>query len=404
MAAGDRPAAPPRLWWCNAGFDLTLAHGGGKVPAPVLAAARRLEWDLWPALAPRDALLVSEPPPPGFREGLEAVGLELPRFVTAEEAAASCAGHLFTPFGWNAAAEARARETGARMDAPGLEVVRRVNAREFGASLDPDTPVAVLRTVRELDAWLAAAPPGRYVAKGRHGFAGIAQQRFALPADAGEAHRLRERLRRLHARHDGLCMEPWHDIVDEWGTVARVSRDARVSPPRMHRLFAAPGGGFAGACAGPGAVPEPVARELRRAVERVGAALHAAGYHGPFAFDAYTHRVGGGTRLRAPSDLNVRISMASSLHGMLARFPGRAIFFAQFSATAFGFPDQFHEISRASEILSFNSASRRGFLLITPQLALPRFSAAFIGEDVTDVTTQRDVFMRVLARQGGLSS
>src|SRR5690606_10969722 len=80
-------APRPRLWWCNAGFDLTLAHGGGKMPARILEAAAAMTWPLWPALSPDDFLIVPEHPPEGWRTSLEAKGLRVPRFVTEAEVA-----------------------------------------------------------------------------------------------------------------------------------------------------------------------------------------------------------------------------------------------------------------------------------------------------------------------------
>src|SRR5690606_4558768 len=126
-------APRPRLWWCNADFDLTLAHGGGKMPAKILEAAGAMTWPLWPALAPDDFLIVPAAPPEGYREYLQGLGLRAPHFLTEGEAARrfSPPAHApapdaatsrpseqrriaeatpvvrFTPFGWNAAAVAR---------------------------------------------------------------------------------------------------------------------------------------------------------------------------------------------------------------------------------------------------------------------------------------------------------
>src|SRR5690606_35617654 len=134
-AAGAR-----RLWWCNADFDLALAHGGGKVPAAILAAARGMAWHMWPALAPGDALLVDAPPPRGFLEGLRAQGLAPPRFVVeGNPPPADLAGARFTPFGWNDEAHARleslARAGGrlAPAGGPSPDVVRRANGRALGS-------------------------------------------------------------------------------------------------------------------------------------------------------------------------------------------------------------------------------------------------------------------------------
>ncbi len=52
------------------------------------------------------------------------------------------------------------------------------------------------------------------------------------------------------------------------------------------------------------------AEPLQQAAERVGHALLAAGYHGPFGIDAYVHRTDRGVRvLRAISEINARYCM-----------------------------------------------------------------------------------------------
>ena len=59
------------------------------------------------------------------------------------------------------------------------------------------------------------------------------------------------------------------------------------------------------------------ARALRREVERVGAALHEAGYFGPFGVDAFTWRDrAGALRLQPRSEVNARWSMGFAASGL----------------------------------------------------------------------------------------
>ena len=413
--AGARRAAAPRLWWCNADFDLTLAHGGGKVPAPILAAARGMAWHMWPALAPGDALLVDAPPPPGFAEGLRAQGLAPPRFVTESVPPPDeLAGALFTPFGWNDAAHAcrnSLMQTGwslAPVAAPAPDVVRRVNSRAFASGLERnlfgDDAGVFCADHRAIDRWLNEAPRGRHVAKGNHGHAGIGQHRFAVPAAGSFPADLARVLRRLAARHGGVLVEPERKVLNEWGVLFRLARDGRLSPLRVHRLLSDSAGGFAGALIDPGDDPvwRTVRDEARDAIVRIAAALHAAGYHGPVGIDMFLHEHYGIPKLRPLVDLNARQSMAYPAHGLAARFPGRVVLVRQFPATmlrARGILDDLG-VMRYRDTLAFDSRARRGMIWLSPGLALSRHSFAFIGDSVADVFLMQDIFLVDASRCG----
>ncbi len=452
------PAAPrPRLWWCNADFDLTLAHGGGKMPARVLAAAGAMTWPLWPALAPEDTLIVPEPPPGGYRAYLEAMGLRVPRFVTEAEAARAMAspaarrgreGNVteregdggddglwrarFTPFGWSSLAAVRNAAMACPTPHPSLEVVRRVNSRAFSLEVErtlggEPARATFCATEKSVMAWLETAPAGRYVAKGNHGLAGIGQVRFEIPARpiagngaaaevaeaaevteaavANETVRLRAlsaALRRLAARQGGLVVEEELAVVREWGVLFRLGRDGRRSAVRRHRLLTGPEGGYAGAMtfdngARADALWDEHGANALNAVDGVARALHAAGYFGPVSLDMFVFEREGVRRLRPLVDLNARQSMAWPLHGLAARFPARTVLFRQFPAAAVRQFDDYHTLSRLCDNLSFDHESQRGAILLTPLLPFSRVSWAIIGRDEPDALALHEDLLGRLA-------
>lgn len=418
------------------------------MPARILEAAAAMTWPLWPALSPDDFLIVPEHPPEGWRTSLEAKGLRVPRFVTEAEVARTVppaprrapadvpaetfpargqpdgqdphdealARARFTPFGWNAAAAARNAAGRHPVPHPSPDVVRRVNSRAFSLELERDLcgdgacRAVFLAPKDDVRAWLETAAPGRYVAKGNHGLAGIGQLRFAITArenaagaaETAERARVAAALRKISARHGGLVVEEELEIVREWGVLFRLGRDGRRSPLRRHGLLSGPSGGYAGALVLPAhaaqgeALWNAHAAEAVRVIDGVARALHGAGYFGPVGVDMFVHRRGERRQVRPLVDLNARQSMAWPAHGLAARFPDKAVLFRQYPAKAFqSLRDG--DFSALRRVETFDGTSGRGAILLTPLLPLTRVSFAFVGDDEADVSAQHEHLLAALS-------
>jgi hypothetical protein len=420
-----RPQLQARLWWCNADFDLTLAHGGGKVPAKILEAARGMSWPLWPALAPGDALLVPAPPPAGYVEYLTEQGLTPPHFRTDPAGAVyanetppaasvvdlknpDTSDYTFTPFGWNAEAANRNAVRKNPASHPDPEVVRRVNSRAFSMELESALfgeaacPARFCDSRAAIEPWIATARPGRYVAKGNHGHAGIGQLRFAVDA----AHAAPEKaLQRLRERHGGIVIEEAHQIEREWGVLFRVGPESgpavfsKALPKafRVHRLLSDASGGYTGALGGPAVVEDPVwiriRSEVAAGVQKISDALSREGYFGPAGIDVYTHRrAHGETQLRVLVDLNARMTMAWPLHGLIARVPHQTVLLWQVPTSEIQLPSGYDSLKTFSDKLSFGSEANRRLIWVTPLLPLTRHTLAFIGAHEGDVMDMQAKF------------
>ncbi len=218
-------------------------------------------------------------------------------------------GRAYCPTAGALAALARA---GAAADpAPSMDVLRAVNDRAFACARFPDDAAgrAFVTSEADLAAYLAAAPEiaGGFLVKRRWSMSGRGHRRIArVPGEAD--------LRAVHAaiRDDcGVLVEPFvaiereaaiHGWLDEGGalTVGRpcvISVDARRA--------------FASARRGDDELPEDERAALLDAAARVGAALHAAGYFGPFGVDAFLYLDATGAPVfRAISEVNARMTMA----------------------------------------------------------------------------------------------
>jgi hypothetical protein len=415
-----RPAgARARRWWCNADFDLTLAHSGGKLPGAILAAAREMAWHFWPALAETDTLIVPAPPPDSFLKYISACGLRPPRFSTGpEEDDSGEADSLFTPFGWNAEAHRRNARHSRPAAAPDAEAVKRVNSRAFSAVLERENfpefacPATFCPNAADLRHWLNTALPGRYVAKGNHGQAGIGQIRFEIPENGSKSGQNApvpgyfRALSRLCQRMDGVVLEKEQNILAEFGVLFRLHKTGNISTIRVHHLLSEMNGKYSGACVAPEGVPnlilDPWLKNIEESVTRIARALCKEGYFGPVGVDMYVHESEGSARFRAITDINARCSMAWPVHGLAQCFQGRAVMVCPVSAEKI-FPSlDCDDMTIVTNNLFFDTKTRRGSILLTPPRASKRHSLAFVGNDVADVMSLRKTTLELLALKGKL--
>jgi hypothetical protein len=293
---------------------------------------------------------------------------------------------------------------------PDLEVVRRVNSRAFMLDLerrisgDSACRATLCASRQAVQDWLSQAAPGRYLAKGNHGLAGIGQMRFALD-QSGESlprEQVAAPLKRLADRHGGVVIEEELGVVREWGVLFRVAPDGRRSAVQRHRLLSGATGGYLGCLVLPGSQAEGEGEwashhdTAERTVDAVAAALHHEGYFGPVGLDMFLHSHGEQLRFRPLVDLNARQSMAWPAHGLAARFADRAVLFRQFPAKSIRIPDHYAALD---DLISFDRRAHRGAIWITPLLPLTRVSVAFVGHDEADVLALHQEFLRFVSRE-----
>ena len=400
----------------NADFDLTLAHGGGKIPAKILEAARGMAWHFWPALPETDTLIVPAPPPASFLAYLAACGLRPPRFVVEgsdsalQSGAPKNASRLFTPFGWNEEAHLRNALYHPSSQAPDPAVVKKVNSRAFSAVKEREIfssaacPAIFFKSPKTLKTWLEAAPPGRYVAKGNHGLAGIGQIRFEIPAAQPAEDGLFKVLSRLCNRMEGVVLEEEQRVLTEFGVLFHLSKTGNISTIRIHHLLCGIDGNFSGAWVVPHGEPDPILDPWRNLIEesaaRIASVLCEEGYFGPVGIDMYVTEKNGRMFLRPLVDLNARCSMAWPVHGLAQCFQGRAVMVENFASSRFKMANDLDGMTSARNKLHFDTKRLRGFVWLTPLVSSKRHSLAFVGNDATDVMNVRNMTIELLALKG----
>lgn len=206
---------------------------------------------------------------------------------------------------------------------PSFEVLRHVNGRAFCASLGPTLEGArFVTTLEDATRVLSAPPPiGRqWRAKRAFGMAGRAQRPIAPGAlsDADVAY-----LRASIEREGGIQLEPEVDLVRELALHGMLSPTGALRVGRLVEqrcdatgqwLESRPLGSSSALQASRHA---SLHASLHAEAERVGHALHAAGYFGPFGIDAFEYRAGPEVHLNPRSEINARYSMGYPASGLL---------------------------------------------------------------------------------------
>jgi len=284
----------PRAWVLNLDAEHELEGGPRYAPTRRLRSivereSRRL---LGTLVAPGDVVLSCDPEE---NAGLDARGLRgLAWSPTPRALRALCA----------AGAEPAA--------APGVEVLRRVNARPFAAAVR--APLvrasfarAVARNLEEVLPLLERPAPLGWLVRRTFGTAGRGRRR--IPAgrpDAVERAWLIASLRR-----GPLVVEPWVEILCEYTRSGWVRPDGAVivSPP-CFQAVSREGAWRRTEAAERGELAREDDRRLEEACARAGEALAAAGYHGAFGIDAFRHRTAAGASALNPlSEINARFTM-----------------------------------------------------------------------------------------------
>jgi len=291
------PTAGPRAWVLNLDAEHELAAGRRYAPTRHVAAlVERESARLIGALVRPGDVVVTE-------EGLRCKAPELAR-------AAGLPGLAWSP---TPRARSLLERAGACLaPAPGIDILRRVNARPFAATvrapLSADSFAKLV--VCDLDAALSAlgrrAPLG-WLVRRTFGAAGRGRRRLAAGRpDAAERAWLVASL-----RQGPLTIEPWVEVTREFTRCAWVTPGGRllVSAPCL-QATTRQGAWTLTERAPAGSVTAGEDECLEEAVRAAGAALAGAGYHGPFGIDAYRHRTdGGGEVLNPLSEINARFTM-----------------------------------------------------------------------------------------------
>jgi hypothetical protein len=195
--------------------------------------------------------------------------------------------------------------------APSLDVLRRVSSRRFSAELGQTLEGArFASTLAEVDETIASFGERRLVMKRAHSHAGRGQRRLVRSETTAAERAWIEASLPL----GGLQIEPEVAIEIEFATHGYAHEDGRIEVAAPKILVCDRRGAWIETRpSAPGEIGEGDAAALVAEAERVGRALHAARYFGPFGVDAHRWRDARGSHVRLRSEVNARYTMAWSI-------------------------------------------------------------------------------------------
>lgn len=193
--------------------------------------------------------------------------------------------------------------------APSLAVLRAVNDRAFCAELGHGLAHACfVRDMASLEQHLARAPgTASYVLKRAFSFAGRGQRRMR----AGELDvSSRGFCARSFARGEGIQVEPWVERVLDVSKHGYLTQSGAVfsGPSRTQRVDGQ--GRYLGVHQAPSPLRAAEEQQLCDELDKTGAALHRAGYFGPFGIDGFRYRHAGQAEAFNPRcEINARFTL-----------------------------------------------------------------------------------------------
>jgi hypothetical protein len=193
--------------------------------------------------------------------------------------------------------------------APSVDVLARVNQRSFCAELGQTLPGACfVRDRNQLEETLREPPvTGRWLCKRAFGFAGRGQRRLSDLSRADDQRWLADCL-----EPGGLQIEPSVEIEAEFSIHGVLARSGALHVGSVCQQFLdADRFWLSAERLAPGKLSSEQLTALTAEAERVGSALHRAGYFGPFGIDAFLWKSNEGRLLfNSRSEINARLTMA----------------------------------------------------------------------------------------------
>ena len=399
-------SSSPRLIYLNADFDISLrdrpiSHRSGRFQQGI----EELSLSAIVAGTARDRCLVRRWPDPRFIQILSRLDLDVcqpilhPGTWRGVDALDLPEGCVFEPYAWSGEAIHMAENWSLPSPPLSLDVVKRVNSREFSLEVEKSIgscPEAsrMFTRLKDIETFLETQPPRPHgwVVKSTHGNAGLANRKVPGPGlDETDSKVISGYL----AEDAAVQVEPWFERIRDISASGWVQPDGTVSRVRKSATETTAQGSFIGIWfeagdregARPGAQPGGILpreeESLDHAMRETARALGAAGYHGPFGIDGFVHDSGGTQVVRAPIDINARHPLSFASRRLFDRLgDDRQGLWRFYNDRKFNWPPDHDAFLEALGSDAFAKDSRRGVILTTPTTSRITRQGKPVGDNI----------------------
>ena len=373
----------------NVDFDLKLAE---REPSPLRRATAEATMYALVMGNPHDRVILDSYPDRAYGEYLRSHGIDPPLPVGNRDRLSRCTP---APWGWNEEAVARFRALGISPHHPPLDVVRRVNARDFCFSIATRRTMGVpggrmFTDERHLRDHLRRDGSFPCVVKPMHGNSGIGFLVVHSVNDLPDRNDLRNAPRPTGT----VIVEPWLDRMIDMSTGFTLMKDGGMRGLSHHRTFNSANGVFYGIDLTPGDDSlAPWREQLDNAAREAAGALHREGYFGHVGIDSFVFKSRhGGSELAAMVEINARQTMSTLARCLRERLaPGRHCRFLLVPSGRYRTIESYDHLRSALKESAFRPAERKGIFTWTPlrfhynsAVHPPRRLGFFIAADNAD--------------------
>lgn len=274
------------------------------------------------------------------------------------------------PWGWDIDTFNRLCSLGMKCDNPDLNIVKKVNSREFHNLISEECGLGVPGSVfcNSIDSYFKRIrsfdQPGDLVVKPSFGGSGFG---FRIIKDrnpllyCGEIESL--------MTHGGVVVEPWCKRLYDFSSSITIDKKGSISSIRHQRSFSNMHGAFIGIYMTPNdPVIEKYGQIQETAVKKAAHALFTQGYFGPAGFDSFVCTDNNGKECVAPViEINARHSMSDIAHAIRSRYaPDKRCLFRLLSKRRCKLPQSYKEWIELIKNDHFDTDTQVGIMLTTP--------------------------------------
>lgn len=318
------------------------------------------------------------------------------------------------PWGWDINSYKRLKETGAICETPDLEIVKKVNSRQFHNHISKEYGLGVpgsayCGTLCSYVECIERIEDPPVVVKPSFGGSGFG---FRIIQNEEQGKLICKDIDTL-MHHGGVIIEPWCKRIHDFSSSITIHKDGRISRLRHQRSFSNTHGTFVGIYMSPS---DPVLQEYahvqENAVRKAAEMLLSNGYFGPAGFDSFSYTDKNGNERIAPViEINARHSMSDVAHAIRNKCaPEKFCFFRLISKKRCNLPDTYQKWIDLMGEDHFNIEKQEGVILVTPlqlqygnNFVQPARNGFFIAGSSEEELFERDKRLRERVEKGKAS-